>query len=118
MSRDRSRSGLCLGAALVPAMLAIGPMSGAVGGTAAVAQAAPSKLPAPPANGVGRHMLGIKPRSRAISGPGFWMKAGLAAGWKLSGAKKLFAAKIKPNVALDKEKARQTRKQPYREAAE
>jgi len=70
------------------------------------------------ANGVGRHMLGIKPRSHAISGPGFWMKAGFAAGWKLSGAKKLFGAKIKPDVALNKEKAKETRKQNFREAAE
>ncbi len=70
------------------------------------------------ANGVSRHFLGLHPRSRAISGPGFWMKAGFAAAWKFSGAKKYFSAKIKPEVALDKEKAKQTRKQPMREAAE
>lgn len=70
------------------------------------------------ANGVGRHFMGFKPRSRATTGPAFWMKAGFAAAWKLSGAKKRFGAKIKPDVALNKEKARQTRKQPFREAAE
>lgn len=69
-------------------------------------------------NGVSRHFLGLKPRSRAISGSGFWMKAGFAAAWKFSGAKKHFSAKIKPEVSLNKEKAQQTRKQKLREAAE
>ncbi|TYR31975.1 hypothetical protein FY036_12855 [Mesorhizobium microcysteis] len=69
------------------------------------------------ANGVGRHFLGWKPRSRAISGPLFWMKAGFAAAWKLSGAKKYFAAKIKPDFAIRKER-KEPPAQPFREAAE
>ena len=71
------------------------------------------------ANGVGRHFLGRKPRSRAISGPGFWMKAGFSAAWKLSGAKKHFAAKIKPDFAIRKEKQKkQDEAASFRQAAE
>jgi hypothetical protein len=70
------------------------------------------------ANGVGRHFVGWKPRSRAISGPVFWMKAGFAAAWKLSGAKKHFAAKIKPDFSISKKKQLEAASQPFREAAE
>lgn len=70
------------------------------------------------ANGVGRHFVGWKPRSRAISGPVFWMKAGFAAAWKLSGAKKHFAAKIKPDFSISKKKQLEAASQPFKEAAE
>lgn len=64
------------------------------------------------ANGVGRHFVGWRPRSRAISGPGFWMKMGFVAAWKYSGAKKRFSAKITPDFSIRK-------KAPaFREAAE
>jgi len=36
-------------------------------------------------NGILRDQLGWQPRSRAIAGPGFWAKAGLAAFWRASG---------------------------------
>ncbi len=36
-------------------------------------------------NGILRGQLGWQPRSRAISGPSFWAKAGLAAFWRASG---------------------------------
>lgn len=70
------------------------------------------------ANGVGRHFLGWTPRSRAISGPLFWMKAGLAAAWKLSGAKKHFAAKIKPDFQIRRQQKREKELDAFREAAE
>ena len=41
------------------------------------------------ANGVLRHMFDYKPRSRAISGPAFWMKAVFAAAWKYGGFQKV-----------------------------
>jgi hypothetical protein len=69
------------------------------------------------ANGVSRHFLGVKPRSHAISGPAFWMKAGFAAAWKLSGAKSYFSAKLKPDFSIKKEKKKQ-RASDFREAAE
>ncbi len=37
------------------------------------------------ANGILRQKLGIRPRSRATSGPGFWMKAALQAGVRRAG---------------------------------
>ena len=40
------------------------------------------------ANGILRNKLGITPRSRSISGPGFWAKAALQAGVKRSGLMK------------------------------
>ena len=67
------------------------------------------------ANGVARHFLGVKPRSRAISGPGFWTKAAFAAAWKTSGAKSYFAAKIKPDFKIRKEKKEAP---AFRQAAE
>lgn len=67
------------------------------------------------ANGVARHFLGVKPRSRAISGPGFWTKAAFAAAWKTSGAKSYFAAKIKPDFKIRKEKKEAPE---FRQAAE
>lgn len=36
------------------------------------------------ANAVLRHRLGLQPRSRAISGPAYWAKAGLQAAWRRS----------------------------------
>jgi hypothetical protein len=68
------------------------------------------------ANGVGRHFFGWKPRSRAISGPGFWTKAAFAAAWKTSGAKSYFAAKIKPDFKIKKEKKPEAAE--FRQAAE
>ena len=70
------------------------------------------------ANGVGRHFVGWKPRSRAVSGPGFWMKAGFAAAWKFSGAKKHFSAKIKPDFSIRKKESRERQMETFREAAE
>lgn len=69
------------------------------------------------ANGVGRHFLGIKPRSRAVAGPRFWMKAGFAAAWKMSGAKKHFSHKSKEAFRIKKETAK-TQAESFREAAE
>jgi hypothetical protein len=68
------------------------------------------------ANGVSRHFLGVKPRSHAISGPAFWMKAGFAAAWKLSGAKSYFSAKLKPDFSIKKKKEQAA--SDFREAAE
>lgn len=70
------------------------------------------------ANGVGRHFLGWRPRSRAISGPLFWPKAAFAAAWKLSGAKAHFAAKIKPDFTIRKQQKRAAELRGFREAAE
>jgi hypothetical protein len=36
------------------------------------------------ANAVLRHRLGLQPRGRSISGPGYWAKAGLQAAWRRS----------------------------------
>lgn len=71
------------------------------------------------ANGVARHFLGVKPRSRAISGPIFAIKAAFAAAWKLSGAKSYFSAKIKPDFEIRKQQKRQKELATgFREAAE
>lgn len=70
------------------------------------------------ANGVGRHFFGWKPRSRATSGPGFWMKAGISAAWKFSGAKKHFAAKLKPDFAIRKQERERREAESFRDAAE
>lgn len=56
------------------------------------------------ANGILRRELGWQPRSRAISGPAFWAKTGLAVAWRLSGMqerqrfKRQKAVRIDPNA--------------------
>ena len=36
------------------------------------------------ANAVLRHRLGLRPRKRALAGPGYWAKAALQAAWRRS----------------------------------
>ena len=67
------------------------------------------------ANGVMRHVMGLNPRSRAISGPSYWWRAGLAAAWKASGLSKRFREKYKSEFKINQA----TRsKQAFKEAAE
>lgn len=52
-------------------------------------------------NGILRRELGWRPRSRAISGPAFWAKAGLAACWRLSGLQDRQRFKKRPTLKVD-----------------
>ena len=66
-------------------------------------------------NGVMRHLLGLNPRSRAVTGPAYWSKAAFAAAWKLSGLSKRYQAKFKAEFKVN-EQARA--KQVFQQAAE
>lgn len=62
------------------------------------------------ANGILRHKLGVTPRSRATSGPGFWAKAALQAGVKRSGLLQKARKTLRPiEFELDTERIGQLR---------
>jgi hypothetical protein len=67
------------------------------------------------ANGVLRHVMGLNPRSRAISGPSYWWRAGLAAAWKASGFSKRYREKYKAEFKINQASRS---KQAFKEAAE
>jgi len=67
------------------------------------------------ANGVMRHVAGLNPRSRPITGPGYWTRAAFAAAWKLSGLGKRYREKYKAEFKVNQ---LSRSKQAFREAAE
>lgn len=58
------------------------------------------------ANAILRHKIGVAPRSRSISGPGFWAKAALQAGVKRAGLLTQARKALRPiEFRLDKDRA-------------